>query len=70
MLTGVFQILFGYMKLGGYIKLMPYPVISGFMTGIGVIIIVMQLDPLLGFSSPANVVNALSVLPEYLSQSP
>lgn len=67
MLTGAFQILFGYLKLGGYIKLMPYPVISGFMTGIGVIIIIMQLDPLLGFSSPANVVNALSVLPEYLS---
>ncbi len=67
MLTGLFQILFGYLKLGGYIKLMPYPVISGFMTGIGAIIIIMQLDPLLGFSSPANVVNALSVLPEYLA---
>ena len=50
MLTGAFQILFGYMKLGGYIKLMPYPVISGFMTGIGGIIIILQLDPLLGFS--------------------
>ncbi|MEO1341978.1 MAG: SulP family inorganic anion transporter, partial [Cyanobacteria bacterium J06635_13] len=39
MLAGVFQILFGIMRLGKYITLMPYTVISGFMSGIGLIII-------------------------------
>jgi SulP family sulfate permease len=67
MLTGTFQILFGYLRLGGFITLMPYPVISGFMTGIGAILIIMQLDPLLGFEAPSNVMNALTVLPDYLA---
>jgi SulP family sulfate permease len=64
MMAGAFQILFGAMRLGRYVNLMPYPVISGFMTGIGVILIVMQLEPLLGYPSPANVVNAITVLPK------
>ena len=38
-LAGIFQICFGLLKLGKYINLMPHAVISGFMTGIGVIII-------------------------------
>jgi len=67
MMAGGFQILFGYMKLGRYVNLMPYPVISGFMTGIGCILIIMQLDPLLGYESQQNVINALTVLPEYIS---
>ncbi len=66
MLAGLLQVLFGKLRLGRYINLVPYPVISGFMSGIGVIIIVMQLDPLLGHQAPASVVNALTVLPEYL----
>ncbi len=66
MLAGVLQAVFGVLKLGRYINLVPYPVISGFMSGIGVIIIVMQLDPLLGHAAPASVVNALTVFPEYL----
>ena len=63
MMAGGFQILFGAMRLGRYVNLMPYPVISGFMTGIGVILIIMQLEPLLGYPSPDNVVNAITVLP-------
>ncbi len=39
---------------------MPYPVISGWMTGIGVVIILMQLDPLLGYGSPRDPVSAIS----------
>jgi len=66
MLAGVLQVLFGKLRLGRYINLVPYPVISGFMSGIGVIIIVMQLDPLLGHDASKSVVNALTVLPEYL----
>jgi SulP family sulfate permease len=38
------------------------------MTGIGCILIIMQLDPLLGYPTPQNVINALTVLPGYLAQ--
>ncbi len=43
MLAGIFQILFRVIRLGKYITLMPYTVISGFMSGVGVIIVLLQL---------------------------
>jgi SulP family sulfate permease len=67
MMAGGFQVLFGAMRLGRYVNLMPYPVISGFMTGIGVILIIMQVEPLLGYPSPGTVANAITVLPQQLS---
>ena len=42
-LTGRFQILFDWLKLGRYVNLMPYPVISGFLTGVGCILIILLL---------------------------
>ena len=63
-LAGAFQVLFGYLRIGRYINLMPYPVISGFMTGIGCILIIMQLEPLIGHAAPPNVLATLSILPE------
>ncbi len=51
-MAGLFQIGFGVLKLGRYISLMPYPVISGFMSGIGCIIIILQFAPLLGSINP------------------
>jgi SulP family sulfate permease len=51
MLSGVIQIGLGLLKLGTYIKYIPYTVVSGFMTGIGVIILITQLLPVLGFYS-------------------
>ena len=47
-LAGVFQILFGVLGFGQYIRLVPYPVVSGFMSGIGCIIIALQLARLFG----------------------
>ena len=47
-LAGLFQILFGFLGIGQYIRLVPYPVVSGFMSGIGAIIIILQVAPLLG----------------------
>lgn len=47
-LAGAFQIAFGVLKLGQYIRLVPYPVISGFMSGIGCIIIALQTSRLFG----------------------
>ena len=52
MLAGIFQIAFGIFKLGKYITLMPYTVISGFMSGIGLILIILQTAPFLGQASP------------------
>ncbi len=69
MLGGLFQILLGLMKLGQYITLMPYTVISGFMSGIGVIIILLQLPPLLGYAGTGAVLDTLKQLPSYISQT-
>jgi SulP family sulfate permease len=67
-LAGCFQIMFGVLKLGQYVTLMPYTVISGFMTGIGVILIVLQSAPLLGHSgAPGGVLGAFQALPELIS---
>ncbi|KGJ94099.1 SulP family inorganic anion transporter [Colwellia psychrerythraea] len=49
-LAGLFQMCFGIFKLGKYFTLVSYPVISGFTSGIGVLIILSQLEPLFGQS--------------------
>lgn len=64
---GIFQILFGVLKIGKYVRYIPYPVLSGFMSGIGVIIIIQQLYPLIGSKSPVLVVDMITQLPERLS---
>jgi SulP family sulfate permease len=48
-LSGIIQIILGLLQLGKYIKYIPYPVVSGFMTAIGVIIIATQLLPSMGY---------------------
>ncbi|WP_281947602.1 SulP family inorganic anion transporter [Vibrio parahaemolyticus] len=68
MMAGAFQILLGTLKMGKYVTLMPYSVISGFMSGIGVILIILQLSPLLGHAAPTGgVLGTLSALPETIS---
>ena len=68
MMAGAFQILLGTLKLGKYVTLMPYSVISGFMSGIGVILIILQMSPLLGHPAPAGgVMGTLYELPNTLS---
>ncbi|TGG76812.1 MAG: SulP family inorganic anion transporter, partial [Aphanocapsa feldmannii 288cV] len=59
---GLFQILFGVLRLGRYVTLVPYSVISGFMSGIGVIILLIQVGPFLGISTKGGVVDSLSML--------
>ena len=51
-LAGIFQILFGLFRLGRYVTMMPYTVISGFMSGIGIILVLLQLGPFLGQAAP------------------
>jgi len=67
-MAGMFQILFGALRLGKYVTLMPYSVVSGFMSGIGIILIILQIGPLLGQPSPTGGVPAiLENLPELIA---
>ena len=61
-LAGVFQILLGVFKIGQYIRYIPYSVVSGFMSGIGSIIIIMQIFPFFGLVSPPSIVETISSL--------
>ena len=61
-LGGVLQILMGLLRLGRYITLVPYSVVSGFMSGIGVIILCLQVGPLLGISSQGGVLSSLRMV--------
>jgi SulP family sulfate permease len=65
---GLFQILFGLLRIGKYIRYIPYPVLSGFMSGIGVIIILQQIYPLIGLKSPVMVVDMLAQFPAAVSK--
>jgi SulP family sulfate permease len=68
MMAGLFQILFGILKLGHYVTMMPYTVISGFMTGIGIILIILQLGPFLGHPTPpGGVLGTLRQLDELIA---
>lgn len=68
MMAGLFQILFGALRLGRYVTLMPYTVISGFMSGIGIILILLQFGPFLGQASPdGGVIGSLTNLPQLIA---
>jgi SulP family sulfate permease len=68
-IAGVFQILFGFAKLGKYFVMVPYPVISGFMSGIGVIIILLQIAPLVGGVSLGSSFDTIVNLPYVLADT-
>jgi len=67
LLAGALQVLLGVLRLGGFVRYVPYPVISGFMSGIGVIIIIQQLYPIVGAEAPSSnavaILGSLSMLP-------
>ncbi|MFB2918168.1 MULTISPECIES: SulP family inorganic anion transporter [Aerosakkonema] len=68
MLAGLFQIVFGIFKLGKYITLMPYSVISGFMSGIGVILVILQIAPFLGQPAPkGGVLGTVTTIPQLIA---
>lgn len=67
MLAGLFQIGLGLLRLGKYVTMMPYTVISGFMSGIGVILVILQLAPFLGQASPpGGVIGTLQSIPQLI----
>lgn len=63
-LAGLMQVAFGLFRLGQYIRLVPYPVISGFMSGIGCIIIALQMARLFGHEPEGGgTIPALTAIP-------
>lgn len=63
-LAGIIQILMGVCRVGQYISLVPYPVVSGFMSGIGVIIISLQISRMFGHEpGGSGTVAALASIP-------
>ncbi|MGD1808910.1 SulP family inorganic anion transporter [Dapis sp. BLCC M126] len=68
MMAGIFQILFGVLRLGKYITMLPYNVISGFMTGIGVILIFLQIAPFIGQETPSGgVIGVIRAFPNLIT---
>ena len=68
-LCGIFQIIFGLIKIGKYVRYIPYPVLSGFMSGVGVIIILQQLFPLIGMKSPVLVIDMIAQFPSKIGDA-
>ncbi|HTK94058.1 MAG TPA: SulP family inorganic anion transporter, partial [Terriglobales bacterium] len=60
LLCGIFQALFGMIRLGTLIKYMPYPVVSGYLSGVGLIIILSQIPKFLGVPGGTGFWHALA----------
>lgn len=64
--AGFFQTTFGFLKLGKYINYIPQPVVSGFMSGIGIIIIILQLKDFFGIEGKYDVPQTLMNLGHFV----
>ncbi|QDT24802.1 SulP family inorganic anion transporter [Gimesia panareensis] len=62
-LSGLICIVLALMKIGRFIYYTPYSVVSGFMCGIGVIIMLLEIPPMLGFATPNSVMGAIKQIP-------
>jgi SulP family sulfate permease len=71
LLAGAIQVAMGLMGIGKYVRYMPYPVVSGFMSGIGVIIVITQVFPFFGVSAPAGgpmgTIRSMHTIPEIIN---
>ena len=68
-MAGLIQILLGVLRIGRFVGYTPYSVISGFMSGVGIIIILVQTLPFLGSSvSTGGPLGAVQALPEAIRQ--
>ncbi len=66
---GLFQIIFGFLNIASYVKYFPYPVISGFMSGVGLIIVILQLFPFAGLGSAKSTFAVIQDLPRLFSEA-
>mgnify|MGYP001792780386 CR=1 FL=1 len=69
LLGGLIQVIFGLLNIAGYVKYFPYPVVSGFMSGVGLIIIILQLFPLVGLSSPKSTIAVIKDLSRMFTEA-
>ncbi len=67
LLGGVFQIVFGFLNIASYVKYFPYPVVSGFMSGVGLIIVILQIFPFVGLDSAKSTWLVMQDLPRLFS---
>ena len=63
LLAGLFQVIFGFLNVASYVKYFPYPVISGFMSGVGLIIVILQIFPFVGLDSAKSTFAVIQDLP-------
>ena len=68
LLGGIFQIIFGMLNIAKYIKFLPYPVISGFMSGVGLIIVLLQIFPFAGVNAPKSTIGVITDLPRFFTE--
>ena len=68
-LAGLIQILLGVLRIGRFVTYTPYSVISGFMSGIGIIVMLLQIAPLLGTpSTGGSGLDSLKAIPEIVGE--
>lgn len=68
LLGGVLQIIFGLINIAGYVKYFPYSVVSGFMSGVGLIIIILQIFPFAGLTSAKSTFAVIQDLPRLFTE--
>lgn len=68
LLGGLIQIIFGFLNIASYVKYFPYPVVSGFMSGVGLIIIILQIFPFAGLGSAKSTIAVIQDLPRLFSE--
>lgn len=69
LLAGFFQLVFGFLNIAGYVKYFPYPVISGFMSGVGLIIVILQIFPFVGLDSAKSTLAVMKDLPRLFAEA-
>jgi SulP family sulfate permease len=68
MLAGIFQVFLGLLKAGKYFRYIPRSVVTGFISGIGILLIIWQIFPFLGHPSPNKTLDIFAKIPDILNQ--
>ena len=69
LLAGILQVIFGFLNIASYVKYFPYPVISGFMSGVGLIIVILQIFPFVGLDSAKSTLAVIQGLPRLFTET-
>lgn len=67
-MAGIIQTILSFTSFPSIVKYMPYPVISGFMNGIGIILIILQINLLLGIDAKSNTIESIHYLVTHLGE--